>query len=45
MSIYNDSIPEYNEYFYLTINSSLPNGVALGTPSQATVTIMDDDGK
>ena len=46
ITIINDSMPEDNENFGLeVISSSLPTGVALGTINQATVTIMDDDGK
>ena len=41
--INDDNILEGNENFMLTINSSLPNGVTRGTPSQATVIIMDND--
>ena len=29
----------------LTIDPSLPTGVSVGTPDEATVTIVDDDGK
>ena len=29
----------------LTINRALPTGVNRGTPGEATVTIVDDDGK
>ena len=44
--IYNDNILEGNENFTLTINpSSLPSGVTVGDPSQATVTIVNDDSK
>ena len=43
--INNDSMPEYKENLYFTINSSLPIGITLGTPNQTTVTIVDDDGK
>ena len=43
--INDDNIYEGNENFMLTINSSLPNGVTRGTPSEATVTIVDDDRK
>ena len=41
--IKDDDIYEENETFMLTIDSSLPTGVTLGTPSEATVTIMNDD--
>ena len=41
-----DNIYEHNENFMLIINSSsLSNGVMLGDPDQATVTIVDDDCK
>ena len=44
--ITNDNILEDNETFNLTINqSSLPDGVVVGDPSQVTVTIVDDDGE
>ena len=45
ISINNDSIFEENENFTLTINSSLPTGVMVGNPGQATVTIVDNDRK
>ena len=38
-------ILEGDEDFMLTIDSSLPTGVSVGTPDQATVTIVDDDSK
>ena len=41
--INNDDILEGDETFMLTIDPSLPTGVKLGTPSEATVTIMNDD--
>ena len=41
--INDDDILEGNENFMLTIDPSLPNGVAHGTPSEATVIIMDND--
>ena len=43
--ISNDTLYEGNENFVLTIDSSSlpPTGVSVGTPSQATVTIVDDD--
>ena len=44
-SINNDNIFEENENFTLTINSSLPTGVMVGNPGQATVTIVDNDSK
>ena len=41
-----DDVLEGDEEFMLTIiSSSLPTGVTHGTPCQATVTIMDNDGK
>ena len=44
--IIDDSIVEDNEKFILSIDpSSLPSSVSLGSPSQATVTIQDDDSK
>ena len=46
LRIRDDQLVEDNEHYYLIIdNSSLPNGVSLGTPSQATVTIIDDDSE
>ena len=41
--IKDDDILEGDETFMLTIDPSLPTGVKLGTPSEATVTIMNDD--
>ena len=41
--INDDNIFEENENFTLTINSSLPTGVMVGNPGQATVTIVDND--
>ena len=39
-------ILEYNENFNLAINSSsLPANIFVSNPDQATVTIVDDDGK
>ena len=44
ISINDDIMFEGNENFMLTISSSLsPTGVTRGTPSQATVIIMDND--
>ena len=44
--INDDNILEGDEDFMLTINSfSLPNGVTRDTPGEATVTIVDNDGK
>ena len=45
ISISDDTILENNETLELTINSSsLPDKIIVGTPGQATVTIMDNDG-
>ena len=43
--INDDNISEGSENFTLTINSSLPTGVMVGDPGQATVTIVDNDRK
>ena len=44
--INDDDILEGNENFTLTIDpSSLPTGVTVGIPDQATVTVVDNDGK
>ena len=44
--INDDDILEINENFRLTIEqSSLPTGVFVGSPGQATVTIVDNDRK
>ena len=44
--IRDDFTVEDDEHFYLIIdNTSLPSSVSLGTPSQATVTIIDDDSE
>ena len=44
--INNDDILEGSENFTLTINpSSVPTGVTVGNPGQATVTIVDNDRK
>ena len=46
VSITDDIIYEGNEDFILTIDpSSLPTDVSVGSPGQATVTIVDDDRK
>ena len=46
IAINNDDVYEGNENFMLTINlSTLPTGVTVGNPDQATVTIVDDDRK
>ena len=45
VTIINDDMPEDNENFGLTINSSsLSTSVILDAVSQTTVTIVDDDG-
>ena len=42
ISITNDNKKESNETFYIVIDSSsLPNGVVVGSPDQAKVTIVD----
>jgi len=44
--ITDDSILEGNENFMLTIDqSSLPTGVNRSDPGEATVTIVDNEGK
>ena len=44
--INDDNILEDDENFTVTINSSsLPSGVTVGDPGEATVTIKDNDGK
>ena len=43
--INDDDILEEEEDFMLTIDPSLPDGVIRGTPSEATVTIVDNDSK
>ena len=46
VSVTDDHIFERNEIFMITIDpSSLPNNVTVGDPSEATVTIMENDGK
>ena len=46
VSLTDDNIFERNEHFMITIDpSSLPNNVTVGDPSEATVTIVDNDGK
>ena len=46
VTIIDDNILELNEQFDLTIiSSSLPNGFTVDNPSQATVTIIDDDSE
>ena len=43
--INDDNIFEDNENYILNINSSLPNGVMSGNPTQATVILVDNDCK
>ena len=46
IQINDDNILEYNENFTLTINSSLSlSTIIIGTSSEATVIIVDDDRK
>ena len=45
ISINDDNIFEENENFTLAIYQSLPTGVIVGNPGQATVTIVDNDCK
>ena len=46
ITINHDITFEHNKTLMLTmINSSLPYGVTVGDPGEATVTIMDDDSK
>ena len=47
VAIVDDSILESDENFILTVDpSSLTNSrVTVGSPSDSTITIMDDDGK
>ena len=46
VSIVDDNVLEGNENFDLSVNvSSLPSKVNIGDPDQATVTIVDNDGK
>src|SRR5262249_9935274 len=42
VSLVNDSVPEQDEYFNVTLDSA--QGADLAGPSSATVTIHDDDG-
>ena len=45
ISIYNDNLVEGNESFSLSIvNSSLPEGVNLGRPREAVITIFGGNG-
>ena len=43
--INDDNTFEGNENFTLTIYQSLPTGIIVGNPGQATVTIVDNDCK
>ena len=44
--IRNNNVSEGNKDFSITIDPlSLPSGVSVGDPGEATVTIVDDDGK
>ena len=46
VTLVDDDVFEINESFYLMINpSSLPKNVVTDNPKQATVTIVDNDGK
>lgn len=46
IAINNDNIFENNEAFTVNINSSLlPSFIAVSSPSEARVTIIDDDRK
>ena len=46
VSLTDDNTFERNEIFMITIDpSSLPNNITVGDPSEASVTIMDNDGK
>ena len=46
IQIINDNMVENNETFTLAIDSSsLPTGIMVDSPRQATVTIINDDGK
>jgi len=46
VSIRDDDILENDEHFNLTINpSSLPSHITLTDPSQAVVTIIDNEGE
>ena len=46
ITIFNDQMVEDDENFALTLDSSsLPTSIRIGDPSQATVTIRDDDSK
>ncbi len=43
VNLMEDDVQEESEDFTATISS--PNGATLGTPTTATVTIMEDDGR
>ena len=46
VAIKNNNVLELDENFVFVINtSSLPSDVTVGIPTQATVTIVDDDSK
>ena len=45
ISITDDNIFEGSEDVKIEIIGSLPNGIAVGDPDHATVTIVDDDSK
>ena len=46
IAIIDDNTLEYSENFILTINSySLPSNVTIGSPGEATVTVINDDCK
>lgn len=42
VNVYGDTTPETDEYFYLTLTD--PTHATLGSPSQVTGTILNDDG-
>lgn len=41
--IIDDAYPEGNETFAITLSNALGNGMGLGTPAKATITITDND--
>ncbi len=43
--IINDLVPENTEFFCVTLVSNEPSGSVIVDPSNATVTIIDDDGR
>ena len=46
VEIVDDNVIERNETFYVAIlTRSLPNGVVVGSPGQAQVTILNNNGK